>query len=76
MYPTDESPLSLPLGRMFPTRPTDYVHVVVSRGERGPFVMVNGEVVGAETSRRMAPVIASSRGLPAMVAVGRYRVGF
>jgi hypothetical protein len=29
---------------MFPTRPTDYVRVVVSLGERGVFVRMNGEV--------------------------------
>jgi hypothetical protein len=38
--------------------------------------MVNGEVEGAESSRRMAPVIASLCRLLAMAAVGRYRVGF
>jgi hypothetical protein len=32
-----KDPLSLSLGRMFPTRPTDYIRVVVSLRERGPF---------------------------------------
>jgi hypothetical protein len=36
----DGYPLSLSLGRMFPTRPTGYIHIAVSLRERGPFVFL------------------------------------